>query len=196
MAAFISEHDLSFNLMDHLSDLMPILCPDSKVVAHIKCKQTKMNCIVKNALASHFHKELAEKLKRSIIIDETTDVSTCKQLAIMTRIFNDKAKKVQCNLYDLIELASSNAETLFQAICRAFEKESIPLSYIIGFAADTTNVMFGEHNNSVASRLRKKSHMHIYLTVKRKGPVTYLKESMHEKNTREGQESLEIPLGE
>ena len=65
LAAFISEHDLSFSLMDHLSDLLSILCSDSKVAARIKCKQTKMKCIVKNALASHFHKKLVEKLKHS-----------------------------------------------------------------------------------------------------------------------------------
>lgn len=80
----------------------------------------------------------------SVIIDETTDVSTCKE-----------DKKLQCNFYDLIELPNSSAETLFQAICRTFEKKSIPLSNIIGFAADTTNVMFGEHN-SVVSRLKEK----------------------------------------
>ena len=94
-----------------------------------------MKCIVRNALASYFHKKLVEKLKHSffsIIIDETTDVSTCKQLAIMTRTYHDEAKKVQCNLYSLVELGNSNAETLFQAICSAFEKESIPLSNIIG----------------------------------------------------------------
>ena len=37
-AAFISEHDLSFNLMDRLSDLLPILCPDSKIAAQFRCK--------------------------------------------------------------------------------------------------------------------------------------------------------------
>ena len=47
MAAFLGEHDLSFKLIDHLSDLLPILCPDSKIASHVKCKQTKMKCIVK-----------------------------------------------------------------------------------------------------------------------------------------------------
>ena len=79
----------------------------------------------------------------------------------MTRIYHEEAKKIQCNLHSLVELANSSTETLFQAICSAFEKESIPLSNIIGFAADTTNAMFGEHN-SVASRLKEKIS-HIYL---------------------------------
>ena len=61
----------------------------------------------------------------SIIIDETTDVSTCKQLAIITRVYNNETKTVQCNLYDLVELAHGDAETLFGAICNAFEKAVI-----------------------------------------------------------------------
>ena len=47
IATFLSEHDLSFKLIDHLSNLLPILCPDSKIASHVKCKQTKMKCIVK-----------------------------------------------------------------------------------------------------------------------------------------------------
>ena len=47
IATFLSEHYLSFKLIDHLSNLLPILCPDSKIASHVKCKQTKMKCIVK-----------------------------------------------------------------------------------------------------------------------------------------------------
>lgn len=162
MAAFLSEHDLSFNIMDHFSDLLPIMFPDSKIAAHFKCKRTKAKCIIINALGSYFHKNLVEKLKKpffSVIIDETTDVSTCKQLAVTIRVYNKEAKKVQCSLFDLIELGSSNAETLYQAICRTFEKESIPLSNIIGFAADTTNVMFGEYNGKDSTYLSYAMYM-------------------------------------
>jgi len=62
VASFLSEHDLSFNLIDHMSDLLLILCPDSKIAGQFKCMRTKMRCIIKNALAPHFHKVLVEKL--------------------------------------------------------------------------------------------------------------------------------------
>ena len=135
-----------------LNWILKNIFPDSKIEAQFKCKRTKMSCIIKNVLAPYFHKKLVEKLNSffSIIIDETTDVSTCKQLTIIARVYNDETQTVQCNLYDL---AHSDAETLFEAICNAFEKESIPLYNIIGFVAGTTNVMFGQHN-SIASRLQ------------------------------------------
>ena len=53
MAVFLAEHDLSFNLMDHMSDLLPILYPDSGI--HLGNSNVKdMYCIIKNAQAPHF----------------------------------------------------------------------------------------------------------------------------------------------
>ena len=118
---------------------IPILCPDSKVTAKFKCKRTKMTCTAKNALASTKLVELLKKSHFSVIIDETTYISVCKQLVTVTRVYDEEVKKVQCDLLDLVQLDSSNTETLVQTICGAFEKD----------------VMFGEHN-SVASRLKEK----------------------------------------
>ena len=58
-------------------------------------------------------------------------------------------------IYELIEATGGSAEQLFQAISRVFEKDSISFDMLIGFAADTTNVMFGK-NNSVVSRLKQR----------------------------------------
>ena len=85
-----------------------------------------MNYIIKNTLAACFHKLVESKvLIFSIVTDETTDVFTCKQFTA----------EVQCNLYDLIDLTSSNAETLFQAICSTFEKELCLKGQCIGIEA-------------------------------------------------------------
>ena len=69
-----------------------------------------------------------------------------------------------CPLYNLLEIAHGDAESVFQALVWLFERDSIPLSNIIGFATDTTNVMFGEHN-SVASCLKKKSQTYFLRNV-------------------------------
>ena len=158
MAGFLSEHDLPFKVMDHLSDLLPKIFPDSKIASRFKSKRTKTTNIVKNALAPYFHQELVARLRKgyfSLIIDETTDVSVHKELAVVIRQFDKENMKVRCSLYDLVELPHGTAEILFNTLMDMFEKDDIPLSNIIGFAADTTNVMFGG-NNSVVSRLKDK----------------------------------------
>ena len=158
LAAFLCEHNISFNVMDHLSELLPQIFPDSKIATSIKCKRTKSKCIVTNALAPQFHQKLVSELQKgpfSLIIDETTDVSTCKELALVTRQYDSQSMTVKCSLYELIEVTGSSAEELFQAISHAIERDNIPFCNIIGFASDTTNVMFGQ-NNSVVSRLKAK----------------------------------------
>ena len=110
MAAFLSEHNLSFNLMDHFSDLM---CPDSKIAGQFKSKRTKTRCIIRNALAPHFHQELVQKFHFSIIIDETTDVSSHKELAVVTRQYGE-SMTIDCSLYELLEVTNCDAESLFK----------------------------------------------------------------------------------
>ena len=91
LAAFISKHNLSFRVMDHLSDLLPKLCSDSKIAADVKCKRTKTKRIIINAMAPDFHSELVSKLKGehiSVIMDKTTGISTKKELALVTRQYS------------------------------------------------------------------------------------------------------------
>ena len=57
---------------------------------------------------------------------------------------------MKCSLYELVELVAGSSEAIFQAICEVLEKDGIPLMNIIGFAADTTNVMFGQHKSVVS----------------------------------------------
>ena len=70
MAAFVSEHNLSFNIMDHFSDLLPNLCLDLPTALQ---KRRKTKCIIKNACAPYFHDLLKEQMKNSsfsLIIDQ------------------------------------------------------------------------------------------------------------------------------
>ena len=78
MAGFISEQNLSFNIMDHFSDLLPKLCPDSKI-AHFKSKRMKSKCIQNAKVAD-------VTLNFSVIIDDTTNVSTVKELVVVSRV--------------------------------------------------------------------------------------------------------------
>ena len=147
MASFISEHNFSFNIMDHFSDLLPKLCPDSEIATILNANVPKQKSIVNSALSPHFHEEHVRCLQNthfSVIIDETTDVSTCKELAIVTRHFDKQSSKVQSQLYDLLDLPQADAETVYQTLVNSIEKDKISLKNVIGFAADTCNVMFGE----------------------------------------------------
>lgn len=158
MAAFTAEHNLPIAVMDHLSDLVKEAFPDSEIAKKFKSKRTKTRCIIKNILAKEFKTQLITTLQRqkfSIIIDETTDIASKKQLALVVRYFCDKQLSVKSQFFGLIELTQSDATTITTRIISTLDKHSIPLSNVIGYASDTTNVMFGEHN-SVVSQLKSK----------------------------------------
>ena len=124
ITGFLSEHNLSFNIMDHFTDLLPKLCPDSKIQTQFKSKRTKTKCIVRNALAPYFHQELVLSLQStqfSVIIDETTDISTCKELAVVTRLYDKGTMSTKCCFYDLLEVSQGDAETLSQVFRNVLE---------------------------------------------------------------------------
>ena len=46
VASFSVEHNLPFNVMDHLSDLVTDIFPDSEIAARFKCKHTKARSVL------------------------------------------------------------------------------------------------------------------------------------------------------
>ena len=163
MAAFLVEHHLPFQAMDHLSDLVTDIFPDSEIAAQFHSKHTKTRAIVKHVLADHFRGGLYEQLRKtlfSIIIDETTDISSEKLLAIVVRFFCTKERRVKRQFLKLLEVAESDAATLVRALISFFHSHSIPLKNIIGYASNTTNVMFGQHLSVVT--LLKGEILHLF----------------------------------
>ena len=55
--------------------------------------------------------------------------------------------------FKLVEVTAADADHITAAVLGSFERACIPTNNIIGFAADTTNVMFGSHH-SVATLLK------------------------------------------
>ena len=105
LAAFVVEHNLPFQVMDHLSDLVKEIFPDSNIACNFKSKHTKTRSIIKNVLAHRFRYELQDTLRKtmfSIIIDESTDVSSKKQLALVVRFFSNKENRVKSQFLKLI----------------------------------------------------------------------------------------------
>ena len=112
----------------------------------------------------YFTKDLVEILRASyfsiVIPDETTDVSTEKQLGICVAYFNEKTMEPVTRFFDMVSVEDSTANGLYGAIKNAFEGKAIPVKNIVGYSSDTTNVMFGEHHSVVA--LLKKDAPHVW----------------------------------
>jgi len=145
----------NYKLMDHLSELFPKLFPDSEIAKGYASKRTKCSALVDNVLAVNFRKELLKDLHQaqyySLIIDESTDISTESVMAIVVKYFDINRQSIATHLLSLPVLKGESAEQLFGIL-----SNDLNLSNCVGFAADTTNVMFGGQN-SVVSRLKEKN---------------------------------------
>lgn len=81
--------------------------------------------------------------KYSIILDESTDVYTTKQLAIVVRVVNTEKCSVEDKFLQLLDVEDSSAEGLFQRLSIFFNDNGIPFANMLGFAADNASVMMG-----------------------------------------------------
>lgn len=150
MAAFVAEHNLAFTITDHLVKLMSAVCYDSKVGKGLTCGRTKANGIVRNVIGAENFKVVCDNLrgkKFSLIVDESTDLSSLKHLCLVVRYVNDD-DRVQDHFFCLIKLSGADATTLYNEIVKKFTKFNIPYkSNMIGFASDGANVMMGAHHS-------------------------------------------------
>ncbi|XP_008187418.1 uncharacterized protein LOC103310549 [Acyrthosiphon pisum] len=134
LCGFLSEHNLPFNVMGHLSAVCKQAFPDSKISQNMNLGRTKATSIVKNVIGKCHSEDLANILKStcfSVIIDEI-------------QLFTDSDSANQ----------GATAQKIFDELIKAFNESKIPLNNIIGFASDGCNSMMGQWN-SVSSRFNE-----------------------------------------
>lgn len=75
-AAYAFEHDISFNALDDLSNVIRTSFPDSEIAEEFSCNRTKATEIVKNVLGTYSCEQIIlqlQKNKFSLIVDESID---------------------------------------------------------------------------------------------------------------------------
>lgn len=134
--------------------------PDSKIAAAMALKRKKCTSLMQQ-LGDYVGKTITSKLqnsKFSIIIDETTDCSLEKACAIMVKYFDQSVNGIKTAMLDIVNIhqghtGGSSGEALYKIIINCLNSRDIPLSNLIGFAADGASNIMGS-NNSVTSRLK------------------------------------------
>ncbi|XP_015122562.1 uncharacterized protein LOC107044991 [Diachasma alloeum] len=103
IAAFCADHQIAYNALDHLSDLLKECFPDSRIAQKMAVKRTKGTAIVKNVIGETERRILAEKLKNtkfSILTDESTDISATKTSYLLVRYFDEGEGKVVSKFWE------------------------------------------------------------------------------------------------
>lgn len=160
----IVEHNSPMLLMDHLPKLLTSCAPDSRILKHINCARTKTTQMI-HMLKAEAETELVRQLKVtpfSIIIDETTDISVKKCLAVLVRFVDRNICTIKENLLALVEVEKCNSEGLTRVIVDLLNKFDIDNQNVIGFAADNASVMMGEFGG-VQAKLKERVNPNIFV---------------------------------
>ena len=116
-----------------------------------------MVSIVESVIAVAHHDKLVERIRHnnfSIIVDESTDLSSTKTLAVVVRVMDKTMFCAKDLFYTSIEVECADHVTLYNAIVAEFIKDKINYKERLkGFASDGTSVMMGK-TNSVMRKLK------------------------------------------
>ncbi|KAJ8896700.1 hypothetical protein PR048_002045 [Dryococelus australis] len=149
MRTFLAKHNLLFNMMEHFTQLITSVCPDSIVAKSLACKRTKATSIITNVTGKYSSDELnkfIQENKFSIIVHESPDKGCTKHFCLVARIVND------CTVSDaflrLIPVEDASADSLCRHMTKTLTEADIPhKDNMIGFAYDGANMMTNKHNS-------------------------------------------------
>jgi hypothetical protein len=107
VAMFVVQKNLPFAIADNFVDFLKKIEINHHIQKKLRCKQTKCAALIQNALGRYSQERLIETLKRekfSIIIDEATDITIEKHLAVCVRHLSDEPFVVNDNFLALFEV--------------------------------------------------------------------------------------------
>lgn len=145
VSMFIVEHNISIRTSDHLVQLIKSIPPEVK--NNLTCSRTKATALINNVIGKFSFENLISRMQNSyfsILIDESTDRSAIKHLAIVVRIMDKNRFLVRDEFACLEPISHATASNIFDVIIKFFNTNSIPYKdNLIGFASDGANAMFG-----------------------------------------------------
>ncbi|XP_023217583.1 uncharacterized protein LOC111619978 [Centruroides sculpturatus] len=156
--ALFAAMSTSINSVDTLGE---ILNDEFKDVSNGKetfhMHRTKCSALIKNVLGPYLQQKHLEDLKTatkfSLMIDESTDVSDSKLLALCSKHYSRESGKMITCFLDVVEIQDGCATTMHDAVVYKMQELGLDKNKLIGIATDGAASMCGR-NNSLYTHLR------------------------------------------
>jgi hypothetical protein len=162
LSYFLAKNDLPFYLMEDLSWLTQNMIKISSGKEFAKkagdygsystdVAAREMVGIISKTIGTSTFDEIRNNYF-TLTIDESTDVSSCKNLVMMVRYAKDGI--ISTKFLNLLMVKDGTAVVITEAIKEYFSKYDISFSKLIGFSSDGASVMTGRRNG-VATKLKE-----------------------------------------
>lgn len=126
LSAFVAEHNLPFTVLDHLNFIIKEGVHDSQITKKFNIHRKNGKELVTNLLGPENSKDIQNFCKNhhfSLVIDESTDCSISKNLAIVIRIFDGISRD---RFLSLVQIADSTASGIFNTTLHVLRKITYP----------------------------------------------------------------------
>ncbi|XP_012543533.1 uncharacterized protein LOC105840987 [Monomorium pharaonis] len=146
---------------NHLSELLIELSKHLSAYSgfqNLKLHRTKCSSIIKYVIGPALEEELIKDIGNSyysLIIDESTDISVFKYMAVCIRYFSNAKSQIVTKYLGIFEVISATAEVLTDSLLQFLSAKKLSLSKLLGLATDGANNLCGQHH-SVYTLLKNK----------------------------------------
>lgn len=141
---------------------MKNMFPDSEICKQTTCARTKCTSIINNVTGQYGLEQVVsclQKNKFSLLVDESTDVSAVKHLAIVVRYLN--GEEIVDRFPALIPVPDCTDNNLYKVVTEFFENNKIPRKEnLIGYSSDGANNVSGAYHSLGA--LLEKDIKHLF----------------------------------
>ena len=156
ICAFLSKHYLPISLCEPFVLLLKSMFPNQDSLKKVCLGKQRASNIIRQVFGHYFLNSLSSVLRNrvfNLIVDETTDRSTKKQMSILAQYYDADDSELKCSFKDLVEVEDSSAQGLYNVVKNCLQLKDIPMENILSFCSDTTNVMMG-NKHSFATLLK------------------------------------------
>lgn len=153
LAVHVGIHS-SVKTIDHLSNIVTKIS-DEKV--NLQLHRTKCSLLLRKVVAPCIRDDVIKDLENqpySLIVDESTDVSTIKYLCVCIRYYSRKVSDIVVMFLGLVEIERATADALYNALKMFLTHLNINIKNMIGLGTDGANNLCGV-NNSLFTKLKE-----------------------------------------
>lgn len=148
MSTYIAAHS-SIRSIDHLSEVLKT-CGIGSPLENIQLHRSKCSAIIKNVLEPAMLKELLEEVGNqsySIILDESTDLTTEKYMAYCIRYYNSKLEKIVVDFLGFQEVFEATANALHKCFKSFLSEIGLNLKNLIAIGTDGASNLCGKNHS-------------------------------------------------
>lgn len=135
--------------IDHLCELLK-KCGKGSKLENLRLHRTKASNIILHVVAPSFLKDIIDDIGDqgfSIILDESTDVSTVKYLAYCVRYFSLKSNQIVTDFLGFSEVTDTTAQDLYVVFTKFLREVGLQKQKLIGIGTDGASNLCGVRNS-------------------------------------------------